>query len=83
MQHKETMLAFLLDLIKVSTTLPDVWYKMLTMMQSHTSAVLALTFQFMLMCSSLVNKILAMNTNNASSNDTDIENVFVDDFSEA
>jgi len=45
--------------------------------------VLALAFQFMLMCSSLVNKILAMNTNIASSNDTDIESVFVDDFSEA
>ena len=40
------------------------------MIQSHTSAVLALAFQAMLTRFGLVDKILAMNADNASSNNT-------------
>jgi hypothetical protein len=42
----------------------------LTIAQSHTGAALALAFQAMLMRFSLTDKILAMNADNASSNDT-------------
>jgi hypothetical protein len=43
---------------------------MLTTLQSHTGTVLALAFQSMLTRFGLVDKILAMNADNASSNDT-------------
>jgi len=72
LEYGGEMLAFLLDIAE----LPEVCYSyynnlsLLIFFQSHTGVVMANAFQVMLKQSGLSKKILAINADNATSNDT-------------